>query len=310
MADPVEPKAPILVVGATGAQGGAVVRALLDDGVAVRALVREPESPGARILASLGAELVRGDLEDTASLAQALEGVRGVFSVQLYNPRDLEAEVRQGKALIQAAKAAGVEVFVQSSVSGTGAHRTMSGWAEGRWDRVYWDGKHEIEAEVQAAGFAAGVVLKPAFMMDNLIAPKAAWMFPDLASGKIINAIQSETRLALIAASDIGRVAARAFANPERFTGGGIELAGEWLTLPEVAAILSEVWGEAIVAETRSPAEVLTRGQNPGWVQTQEWLNEVGYPARPDVMKGFGVEPTGLSDWASKHRDRRPGKTA
>lgn len=310
MTDPVRSVSPILVVGATGAQGGATARALLGRAMPVRALVRSPDSVAAQELAGLGAELMVGDLEDTASLARAVAGARGVFSVQLYNPRQPDAEVRQAEALIHAARAAGIDIFVQTSVSGTGAHRTMAGWSEGRWERPYWDNKRDIEEATLAAGFAAPVVLKPAFMMDNLIEPKADWMFPDLAEGRIITAVEPETRLALIAADDIGRVAAEAFVRPEAFARAELELAGAWLTLPEVAMVLSDAWGIEVTAETRSAAEVQVRGQNPGWVQTQEWMNLVGYPARPDEMGALGLEPVSLGDWARQHRDYRPRKAA
>lgn len=310
MSDPLKSTLPILVTGATGAQGGAAARALLARGASVRALVRNPYSAAAQALAALGAEVVTGDLDDAASLAQATAGARGVFSVQVYNPREPVAEVRQAEALIQAARDAGVEIFIQTSVSGAGAHRTMTGWAEGRWDRPYWDNKRNIEEAALAAGFPVPVVLKPAFMMDNLIAPKAGWMFPDLAEGRIITAISPETRLALIAADDIGRVAAEAIVRPDDFARAELELAGERLTLPEAAAVLSRAWGVQIAAETRPPAEVQARGQNPGWVQTQAWMNLVGYPARPEAIRSLGIEPISLADWACQHCDRRPGRTA
>ncbi|WP_395649768.1 NmrA/HSCARG family protein [Brevundimonas sp.] len=292
---------PVVVVGATGAQGGAVVRALMARGGEVRALVRDAESAASRALAAQGVVLVTGNLDDGPSLERAMVGAQGVFSVQLYNPRDIPSETRQAGALVQAARAAGVEVFVQSSVSGTGAHRTMTGWSEGRWDRDYWENKAAIERAVLDAGFGSAVVLKPAFMMDNLIAPKAAWMFPDLADGRILTSVESTTEVAFIAADDIGRVAAAAFAEPSRFANAEIELAGDVLTMPEVASTLSQAWGETIRPETRLPEDLIARGQNPGWVKTQTWMNVAGYPARPDGMRLWGIEPVSLAKWAVTH---------
>ena len=297
---------PIVVVGATGAQGGAVVRALTGRGCEIRALVRDPDSVASRALAAQGVVLVAGNLDDAPSLERVMVGAHGVFSVQLYNPRDIPSETRQAGALIQAARAAGVEVFVQSSVSGTGAHRTMAGWSEGRWDRDYWENKAAIERATRGAGFGSAVVLKPAFMMDNLIAPKAAWMFPDLAEGRILTSVESTTEIAFVAAEDIGRVAVAAFAEPSRFANAEIELAGDILTMPEVARVLSQAWGETIRPETRLPEDLIARGQNPGWVQSQTWMNVAGYPARPDVMRMWGVEPVSLAKWAVTHRHLRP----
>ncbi|MDZ4363304.1 NmrA family NAD(P)-binding protein [Brevundimonas sp.] len=288
----------ILVTGATGAQGCAVVRALVAAGVMPRALVRDPGSAGAMALADEGAELAVGRFEDVASLERALVGVQGVFSVQLYNPRDVSMEPRQAQALIDAARAAGVGTFVQSSVSGTGGCGTMPGWEEGRWDRHYWQNKAAIEEAVMVAGFAAPVVLRPAFMMENFIAPKSAWMFPDLADGHLMTAVVPDASLALVATQDIAAAALSAFREPERFAKARIELAGDRLTLPQIARVLTGVWGRTIDAVTLAPAEVVARGQNPGWVQTQEWINRVGYSARPETMIEWGLTPTLLADWA------------
>ena len=111
----------VLVTGATGQQGGAVARNLLERGFGVRALTRDPEKPEAKVLAERSAEIVRGDLEDRSSLDRALEGVYGVFSVQNFWEAGYEREIEQGKRLVDAAKAADVEHYVYSSVGS--AHR-------------------------------------------------------------------------------------------------------------------------------------------------------------------------------------------
>src|SRR5690242_20666201 len=118
----------ILVTGATGQQGGAVTRHLLAQGRRVRALTRAPDKPAARALAGQGAEVVQGDLYDRASLDRALRDVYGVFSVQNFWLPDVgyEGEVRQGKTLADAAKAAGVQHFVYTSVGGAERHTGLS----------------------------------------------------------------------------------------------------------------------------------------------------------------------------------------
>src|SRR5947199_8911673 len=124
---------PVLVTGATGKQGGAAARALLKAGIPVRALVRNPDR--ARAVRELGAELVVGDLHDPESLAPAMKGVRGVFSVQLPDMANLDGDSEwvQGRNLVDAAREAGVAHFVHTSVSGAGQHRSAPGWAEARW---------------------------------------------------------------------------------------------------------------------------------------------------------------------------------
>src|SRR6185312_1345548 len=203
---------PILVAGATGAQGGAVVDALLAEGAEVRALVRDPSSASAIALAVRGVELVKGDFDDKASLAEAASGAIGVFSVQVPpHPRDLESELRTGKSLVEVARTAGVATFVHTSVARAGDEENFIGWSEKRWWPGYWTSKSGVNEAVKAAGFPHWVILKPAFMMDNFIPPKAAWMFPSLARGGIDTAMTLETRLDLIAAADVGRFAAAAF---------------------------------------------------------------------------------------------------
>ena len=131
---------PILVMGATGKQGGSVVRALLRAGHPVRAFVRDPSSSsGAQALAAQGVEVVKGEFTDTASLDSALVGVGGVFSVQMGSqPSDPHTEVLAGKALVEAAHRAGVRVIVHSSVARAGDHESFVGWNEGRWEPLYW----------------------------------------------------------------------------------------------------------------------------------------------------------------------------
>ncbi|GGC02885.1 hypothetical protein GCM10011494_21740 [Novosphingobium endophyticum] len=288
----------MVVTGATGSQGGAVVRALRGAGLPVRVLVRDPASDAARELAALGADLALGSFGDAASLDSAMAGAASVFSVQPAPFADPDSERDQARALIGAARRAGVDHFIHSSVSNTGDFRTMPGWAEGRWARNYWESKADVEAMVRDAGFPVHSILRPAFMMENFALPKAAWMFPDLAQGRIMTAIAPETRIALIAAGDIGAAVVAVLAEPNAFGGQPLEMAGDWLSPPEIAVILARVTGRGVVASTLDAATLIERGQNPGWVETQIWMNSVGYPARPAMMGAVGLVPTCFAAWA------------
>src|SRR5260370_28034933 len=106
----------MLVTGATGRQGGAVIRHMLPKGWKLRALTRTPQSHAAQLLASQGVELLHGDLEDSASVARAAAGVYGIYSVQDFWAVGAKREVLQGKNVADAAKKAGVKHFVYSSV--------------------------------------------------------------------------------------------------------------------------------------------------------------------------------------------------
>src|ERR1035437_8573648 len=138
----------ILVTGATGQQGGAVTRQLLKQpSFAVRALTRDPAKPAARALAQAGAEVIRGDLDDPASLEHALEGVYGVFSVQNFMEAGFDGEIRQGKLIADAAKAAGVQHFVYSSVVSADRHTALP----------HFESKWQIEMHIGQSGLSHSV---------------------------------------------------------------------------------------------------------------------------------------------------------
>lgn len=295
-----------LVTGATGAQGNGVVHALLRKGLPVRALVRDAEGPTARKLAKAGVEIAVGSFEQPLSLRRAMEGAASLFSVQPAPGGDRDAERNQARALMQAARDARIRHVIHSSVSNTGAFRHMAGWSEGRWDRNYWESKADAEQIMRAADFPVLTILRPAFMMENFAQPKAQWMFPDLTNGAILTAIQAETSLVLVAAEDIGQAAAAAVEQPDRFAGLELELAGDLMTLPRIAATLSAIRGVPITTRTLDIDSLIARGQHRGWVQTQQWMNVVNYPARPEMMERWGLEPTSFAHWARRHADIIP----
>ena len=145
----------VLVTGATGHQGGAVLRSLREKGIPVRALTRNPDKPEVRALVGHGTEVVRGDLDDKASLTRALEGVDSVYSVQEAT-EDPESEVRRGVTLIEAATRQRLSLFVYSSV----------GSADRNTGIPHFDSKARIEERLRASGLP-WVILRPVFFMEN-----------------------------------------------------------------------------------------------------------------------------------------------
>jgi uncharacterized protein YbjT (DUF2867 family) len=293
-----QPRPPILVIGGTGAQGGATARALLARGHRVRVLARNPTSPAALDLRDSGAELIRGDLDDPASLAAAVRGVAGVFSVQVPDAKGDDSERRHGTALVQAARAAGVTHFVHTSVTGTAQRTAFPRWTSGYWSQKYWNDKWHVEEAVRQAGFAVWTVLRPAFLMDNFARPKSAYMFPHLKHGEIATALHPHTRMQLIAADDVGAFAAAAFSDAGRFASQEIDLAAEALTMEEVAGALTEALGRKVVAIALTPEQAVVRGLHPGWVRSQEWTNEVGYQADIAGLARWGLPLTSFASWA------------
>ncbi|MEE4492026.1 NmrA family NAD(P)-binding protein [Streptomyces sp. BE230] len=290
----------VLVTGATGRQGGAAARALLAADVPVRALVRDPGSEPARTIEALGAELVRADLSDRASLGPAVEGVRAVFSVQMppmtETSVDFAGELAQATNLVDAAKAGGVRQFVQSSTSGVGEHTRVAGWAEGRWAAMadYFHTKQAIMDAVRGAGFDRWTVIKPAFFMENLpmLAPKGP-------RGGLLTVLKPDTELALVAVRDIGAAASHALRDPDRFHQVELELAGDLLTMEQIAQTLSAAWGVPVTAPSMTVEEALAAGM-PMWGAGHEWNNVVLQPARPALARELGIPLTTFAAWADE----------
>ena len=223
----------IAVTGATGQQGGAVARKLLAEGWKVRALTRNEEKPAAQELASLGAEVVPGDMDNRAELEAAFQGAYGVFSVQNFWLPNVgyEGEIRQGKNVADAAKAAGIQHLVYSSVGS--AHRGMG--------QKHFDSKWEIEQYIHSLDIPF-TILRPVAFMDNY-----NWTRAYILNGTLTGrGLQPEKGVQMIAVEDIGVFTALAFANPQEFLGKTIELAGDELTEPQTAEVFSRVIGRPV----------------------------------------------------------------
>jgi len=290
----------VLVVGATGMQGGAVARDLLAHGHQVRVLTRHPGSHAAQLLAQAGADLVRGDLGDSASLTAALSGVSAIFSVQPAEVVLDDAEERYAVALMEAALNAGVRQVVHSSVAGVEQAARPDAPA---WLLRYWNRKSAVEEAVRSAGLAAWTILRPAWVMENLVGTAGRFMFPTLKHGELITAYKAETRVDMIASDDIAAFARAAFEHPALFTGKHIALASESLTMGEVAAILSRITGKHVVSLTLSPDEGIARGLHPNIASSQQYMSAKSFGVDIEELKQYGIPLTTFEQWASRYRD-------
>ncbi|MEU8950600.1 NmrA family NAD(P)-binding protein [Streptomyces sp. NPDC048489] len=291
---------PVLVAGATGQQGGATARALLGAGASVRALVRDPTTTRAKAVEALGAELVIGDLGDLDSVNRAAAGARAVFSVQMpdMDGRGFEGEVDQAVNLIEGALAAGVTHFVHTSVSGAGQHVS---WVRGRWAWMepYYIAKAGIQDRVREAGFERWTLIKPGFFMENF-RPSAEIMFPRGVKGGLVSLLKPATRLSLIAVDDIGVAAAAAIAAPRRFDRVELELAGDFLTMTDIAAVLSRALGTELPAPDMTEEEATAAGM-PDMGFAQAHINEHPQPAHPEFAQELDLPLTSFESWAESH---------
>jgi uncharacterized protein YbjT (DUF2867 family) len=297
--------APVLVTAATGRQGGATARALLEGGTtAVRVLVRNRGAANAQALAQAGAELVVGDLDDPASLRAACAGARAVFSMQspivTETGVDFSKERKQGQNLVEAALAEGVHTFVHTATSGVGHHRTVEGWAEGRWKshEDYWENKLATCELVRSAGFQSWTIILPATFMDHAMLDPAGF-----ADGcRLITVLRTDLPLALIAPEDIGKAAAAAIDAPAKFNGVTLQLAGDLLTQPAIVEILSRLDGKEYVLQSGTPEEAIAAGLHPGVADGLTYMNVAPVLARPEIARSYGLLPISFESWARRQR--------
>jgi uncharacterized protein YbjT (DUF2867 family) len=292
--EPIKPATPgprgiIVVTGATGNQGGAAALRLLADGWGVRALTRDPASAAAQRLAATGAEIVAGDLDDRPSLNAALAGAHGVFSVQQGAlgpaPVRFDDEVRRGRNVADASVAAGVAHLVYASVAGAERSGAVRAFAA----------KWAIEEYLRGIG-APVTILRPVSFMENYADPNFG-----LQTGTLTTPFASHVPEQLIALDDIGAFVALSFREPAEYLGKAVAIAGDALTPPSIAAILSRVTGreipyvplplDAVRAQNEDVADAIaflnqgggygaditaTRNRHPALMSFETWLAATG----------------------------------
>jgi uncharacterized protein YbjT (DUF2867 family) len=245
-------KKTIAVIGATGAQGGGLVRDILDDpgaGYSARVLTRDPQTDNARALAARGAEVVAADVDDAESLKQAFAGAHGAFCVTFFWAHfSPEKELAQAKAMAQAAKAAGVKHTIWSTLEDTRQWIPLSDnrmpTLMGKYKVPHFDAKGEANQCFAESGVPATFLLT-SFYWDNLIhfgmGPKKG---PD---GKLaITLPMGDKKLPGIAAEDIGRCAFGIFKAGQEWVGKTVGVAGEHLTGAQMAAALTSALGRPV----------------------------------------------------------------
>ena len=273
----------ILVTGATGQQGGAVARELLAAGHKVRAMTRKPDGAAARALEKLGATVVGGDLDDPDSVTRALNGAWGTFAVQNTWEAGVEKEEEQGKRFAELAHKAGVQHFVYSSVGS--AHRNTG--------IPHFDNKWRVEETVRGLGFPSHVVLRPVFFMENWASP---WFKPAIDQGQLAVGMKPDTVLQMIAVADIGKYGRYAFEHSRELNGRALDIAGDALTMPEVASAISAAAGRTVAFYSVPIEEV--RKFSDDFASMLEWFDKVGYEA--DIAarsKESAIRPTTFADW-------------
>ena len=274
----------IVVCGATGKQGGAVARNLLNRGFRVRGLTRNPQKPEAQALADQGAEVVQGDMEDRSAMDRALEGAYGIFSVQNFWGTGYDGEVQQGKTVADAAKAAGVEHFVYSSVGS--AHRQTG--------IPHFESKWEIEEHVRQIGLPY-TILRPTYFMQNW-----EWTREMILGGTLAQPFDPDKPFQQVPVEDIGAFAAIAFENPDRWIGREVDLAGDEQSMSEIAETFSRVIGRE-VSYYQVPWDQFEEQVGEEVTLNSRWINDVGYEADIAALRQEYPELTSFERYLRSH---------
>jgi uncharacterized protein YbjT (DUF2867 family) len=308
----------IAVVGATGAQGGGLVRALLGDGsgaFAVRALTRDVNSEKAQELAKLGAEVVEADLDIGPSLRAAFDGAYGAYCVTFFWDHFVpEKELVQAAAMAQAAKQAGLKHVVWSTLEDT---RKLVPLTDDRMPTLmekykvpHFDAKAEANRAFAQFGVPVTYMLT-SYYWDNLIyggmGPKKG------ADGKLeLTLPMGDKRLAGIAAEDIGKSAFCIFKAGFDLLGKTVGVAGDHLTGSQMAAALAKELGQEVAYNPLSPEQFRQLG-TPGADELgnmfqfmQEFESEFCAARNLDSARALNPSLQTFGGWLSKHKDRIP----
>ncbi|KAH6985566.1 hypothetical protein EDB80DRAFT_590398 [Ilyonectria destructans] len=297
----------LLITGTTGKQGGSVVEAVLDrfsQDFTILAVTRNAQSPSAARLTkkSSTVKLVEGNLDDVPSLLRAAKKVAsgpiwGVYSAQaaVTKSTTFEGEIRQGIALIDESIKNGVKQFVYSSVDRGGNERSWTNPSP----IPHFKSKHQIEhylrdSTVNGKSSMGWTILRPVIFLDNIT--------PDFQAKVFMMSLRNTMKdkpLQWIATSDIGVFAAEAFANPERFCGPAIGLAGEELTFEELNQRFKDVTGSGVGTTISLLGKALKAGVKEVGLML-DWFKDDGYNVDMQLAKSIHPHVKDVEGWLKR----------
>lgn len=273
------PPKTVAVAGATG-RFGAIVQALLVAGHRVRALARTPGSPAALALRDAGAEVVRADFDDRASITAAARGADAMFATGTAHRVGPEGELRHGLNVADAAAAAGVSHLVFVSGDGAAADSPLP----------LFRAKHRVEERIRAVG-VPHTILAPVYLMENLFNP---WNLPLLHAGTFPSPIPVDRPLQQVALADVVALAVRAVESPARFAGRRIPVASDELSANVAADVVSREIRRPLAAEQLDLGEL-----PPALAALFAWLDRDGHAVDIAALHGDhpGVRWHSYADW-------------
>ncbi len=282
----------LLITGATGRQGGAVVEHLLSGEYGeydLYGLTRDAESETARALTDRGVAVVEGDLTDGARMRDLLEGMDGAYLVTTFFEDGTDAEREQGVSFAEACADAGIGHLVFSSVGGAD-----------RSPLPHFRSKAAVEDRIAALGLPA-TVLRPVFFMQNF-----GMLHDEIREGRLPLPLADGVTLQVVDADDIGRTAAMAFADPDRFAGETVHLAGDELTLEGMAEAFADHLGHPVEA-VHLDVEAYRAEAGDELADMYAWFNEGGYDEDFAASNAeYGIDATTLPEFLAASDTWRP----
>ncbi|UCC92209.1 MAG: NmrA/HSCARG family protein [Thermoplasmata archaeon] len=271
----------ILVLGATGNQGGAVLRHLMPRGWRLRAMTRDASKPAAMDLAAQGVEVVEGDWMDPESLERAMDGCYGVYAVTTPYEVGVEGETAHGIAMADAAHKMGVEHYVYSSVASANDETGIP----------HFESKRRVEMHLKELNLPYTIV-RPVFLMENFTLPSTK---QSITSGTLSMAINPDQPLQMIALDDVGYAVARVFDRREKYLRKAVDLAGDELTMPEAAKRLGEAMGCDVTFKQVSMDNL--RALSDDYAAMYDWFNRGGYHVDLEMQRVFNPRIHRFDDW-------------
>jgi uncharacterized protein YbjT (DUF2867 family) len=280
----VERPQPVLVLGATGGQGGAVLRALRERGRPVRALVRDRDAAGARRLAAEGVELAVGGFTDREALAAAMSGVAAAFALTTPFESGVNAELTQGRAILDGASDAGLPHLVFASVAGATSDSGVP----------HFESKAVVEREL-AAGDVPYTVVAPTYFYDNALGGEH-----EILHGVLALPLPADHPLQQLDRDDVGRFVAEVLETPARYAGQRIELASDDPTPEQMASTLATMLRKPVHHE-ETPMDAVRRGSG-DMAAMWDFLRGVGYQVDIAALRrdNPGLGWTSFASWAER----------
>jgi uncharacterized protein YbjT (DUF2867 family) len=289
------------ITGATGPQGNAITRHLLNNGCTVHAITRNPDSPAAVELSSLGVKMFAGELDNEDVLRSGMRGCVGIF---LNPPSNPLTAVGYTKHILAAAKETGAIKHIVCSTSISAEHpEKLAAWDPNGTIAMILRPKQIIEDLVRNGGFEYWTILRPGNFMANFLKPKILLTYRGLeTTGIFRTSFQKENIIPMVDHDDIGKFGAAALLDPVRFHAQAIQLASELLTVDEIMSRLSNATGKKISAHYLSDEEYEVEAAKNSPASWQKGLRDMVQFADMEKLKTWEIPLNSFSEFLEREK--------